>query len=104
MFIAISVNSQSKREIITKAVQDAKSGVRLMNNYSMSLDMLPFSYYDSAYRIAKETYNHSSSSSNNMPSSISGSSDQVGIINANKHQNYKGSGRDLIRYIMQKLE
>ncbi|MDP2540046.1 hypothetical protein CSC81_06245 [Tenacibaculum discolor] len=103
MFIAISVNSQSKEEVITKAVQDAKSGVRLMNDYSMSLDMVPFGYYDTAYRVAKESFSGSSGSSTNPPSSISGSGEQIGFINDGKYHNYAGSTRDLIKYLMRKL-
>ena len=101
MFIAISVNSQSKEEVITKAVQDAKSKVRLMNDYSMSLDIVAFGYYDSAYRVAKESFYGSSGSSNNPPSSISGSGEQVGFINEHKYHNYGGSTRDLIKHLME---
>ena len=103
MFIAISVNSQSKEEVITKAVQDAKSGVRLMNDYSMSLDIVPFGYYDTAYRVAKESFSGSSGSSSNPPSSISGPGEQIGFINDDKYHNYKGSTRDLIKYLIDKL-
>ncbi|UTD15755.1 hypothetical protein HER15_09845 [Tenacibaculum mesophilum] len=103
MFIAISVNSQSKEEVITKAVQDAKSGVRLMNGYSMSLDMVPFGYYDTAYRVAKQSFSGSSNSSSNPPSSISGPGEQIGFINDDKYHNYVGSNRDLIKYLIEKL-
>ncbi|WP_428740825.1 hypothetical protein [Tenacibaculum sp.] len=82
-FITITVNSQSKSEVETMAIKHAESGFSLMNDYSQSLNITLFGYYDEAFRKRKQEITNQSSestSSSTKPSSISSSGDNVGLI------------------------
>ncbi|TDQ30130.1 hypothetical protein [Tenacibaculum caenipelagi] len=82
-FITITVNSQSKSEVETMAIKHAESGLSLMNDYSQSLNITLFGYYDEAFRKRKQELTNKSSESANSsskPSSISSSGDNEGLI------------------------